>query len=125
MNVQSPVRVPVTPDPPRSISLRIAFLALWFVDMIAATLFFVLPNATELNPVTVYFYELFELPGVVLAAGLYAAAVIAIGHVLSDPTDNRFLAVVVAVYVAIVGNNVVLLAFGRAPLVELFIAMGL
>lgn len=116
MDAHSPVRIPVTPDPPRSVPLRIAFLALWFVDMVAATLFFVLPNATELNPVTVFFYGLFDLPGVVLAATLYAAAVIAIGHVLSDPLDNRFLAAVVAVYLALVTNNVALLAIGEAPL---------
>ena len=123
MDVQPSVRVPVTPDPPRSLSLRVAFLALWFVDMVAAGLFFVLPEPTELNPVTVFFFELFGLAGVVLAASCYAVAVIVIGHVLSEPVDNRFLAAVVALYLALVVNNVALLAFGRAPLVELFVAL--
>lgn len=123
MSAQPSVRVPVTPDPPGSLSLRVAFLALWFVDMVAAGLFFVLPEPTELNPVTVFFFELFGLAGVVLAASCYAAAVIVIGHVLSDPVDSRFLAAVVALYLALVVNNVALLAFGRAPLVELFVAL--
>ena len=117
------VRLPVTPDPPRSSSLRIAFLGLWLVDTVAATLFFVLPEPTELNPVTVYFYDLFGLPGVVLAATSYAAVVIGVGHVLSDPADNRFLGLVVALYFAFVTNNVVLLTLGRAPVVELLVAL--
>ena len=71
---------------------------------------------------TVFFYELFALPGVVLIATLYAAAVVAVSHVLSEPTDDRFLVAVVAAYGALAVNNVALLAVGRAPLVDLFAA---
>ncbi|WP_255192617.1 hypothetical protein [Natronobeatus ordinarius] len=123
MDVQSPVRVPATLDLPGSVPLQVAFLALWFVDMVAASLFFVFPEPTELNPVTVFFFELFGLPGVVLAATCYAAAVVAISHVLSAPADDRFLIVVVSMYTAFVGNNVALLAFGNAPLGDLLATM--
>lgn len=97
--------------PPGSIGLRLAFLALWSIDMVAATLFFLVPYATELNPVTVYFYGLFGLPGVVLAAMCYAGAVITIGYVLWDPVDRRFVGTMVGVYLALAANNVLLLLF--------------
>lgn len=103
-------------DPPGTVRLRIAFFALWTVDMAAAALFFVVPYATELNPITVFFYGLFGLPGVVLAASCYAALVVAVGHVLSDPLDERFVALVVSLYAVLAINNVPLLLFERSPL---------
>ncbi|ELY46319.1 hypothetical protein [Natronorubrum sulfidifaciens] len=103
-------------DPPASVGLRRAFFVLWSIDTVAATLFFLVPYATELNPVTVFFYGLFGLPGVVLAAVCYAGLVIGIGHVLSDPLDVRFVVVVVLLYVVLVTNNVVLLLAREAPL---------
>ncbi|TYL39773.1 hypothetical protein CV102_05675 [Natronococcus pandeyae] len=103
-------------DPPGSLGLRLAFLTLWGIDMVAATLFFLVPYATELNPITVLFYGLFGLPGVALAAVCYAAIVIGLGHVLSDPIDRRFVSTMVAVYLALAANNVFLLLFREAPL---------
>ncbi|WP_436346205.1 hypothetical protein [Natronorubrum sp. FCH18a] len=105
-------------DPPNSVSLRAAFLVLWTIDAVAATLFFLVPYATELNPVTVFFYQLIGLPGVLLAALCYAGLVVAIGHVLSDPMDIRFVGIVVALYLLFVTNNILLLLF-REPLPEL------
>lgn len=103
-------------DPPGSLGLRLAFLTLWGIDMVAATLFFLVPYATELNPITVLFYGLFGLPGVALAAMCYAVIVIGLGHVLSDPIDRRFIGVMIAVYLTLVVNNVFLLLFREAPL---------
>ncbi|WP_265109517.1 hypothetical protein [Halosolutus halophilus] len=105
-------------DPPGTVGLRLAFVTLWGIDMVAATMFFLVPYATELNPVTVFFYGIFGLPGVALAALCYAAIVVAIGHVLSDPIDGRFVATVVVVYLALVANNLLLLLF-RNPVPEL------
>ena len=101
-------------DPPDSPRLRLTFFVLWFVDLVAATLFFVVPYATELNPVTVFFYGLFGLPGVALAACCYAAIVVAVGNYLPDPLDVRFVAAVVLLYVFFAVNNVVLLLFRTA-----------
>lgn len=105
-------------DPPESSPLRIAFLSLWFVDMVAAMSFFVVPYAYELNPVTVLFYEIAGLPGVALAAILYALIIVFIGHVLSHPRDVQFTAVMVTLYTLFVVNNVLLLLFGE-PLMTL------
>ncbi|WP_137291224.1 hypothetical protein [Natronorubrum halophilum] len=105
-------------DPPESAGLRLTFLVLWGIDAVAATLFFLVPYATELNPVTVFFYELIGLPGVALAAICYAAIVVVIGHVLSDPMDVRFVSIVVILYVGFVANNLLLLLY-RQPLPEL------
>ena len=105
-------------DPPASVGLRVAFFVFWGLDAIAATLFFLVPHATELNPVTVFFYQLFGLPGVALAAVCYAAIVIVIGHVLSDPLDVSFVGVVVLLYITFVANNYLLLVLGE-PLLEL------
>ncbi|WP_090507970.1 hypothetical protein [Natronorubrum sediminis] len=105
------------PDPPNSVGLRITFFVLWAMDTIAATLFFVVPHATELNPVTVFFYHVFGLPGVVLAAACYAALVVFIGHILSDPLDIKFVGLVVLLYIVFVTNNVLLLVF-HEPLPE-------
>ncbi len=102
-------------DPPGSISLRAAFVALWSIDLVAATLFFVVPYADELNPVTVLFYDLFGLPGVALAAVGYAGIVVTVGNYLSEPIDRWFVAGVVALYVVFVVNNVILLVFRIAP----------
>ncbi len=103
-------------DPPGSVPLRASFVALWSIDLVAATLFFVVPYADELNPVTVMFYELFGLPGVALAAVGYAGIVVTIGHYLSEPLDRQFVAAVVALYVVFVINNVILLVFRIAPI---------
>ncbi|MFC4540914.1 hypothetical protein ACFO5R_03095 [Halosolutus amylolyticus] len=103
-------------DPPGTISLRAAFFVLWIVDAIAATLFFVVPYASELNPITVFFYGLFGLPGVPLAAICYAVIVVAIGHLLSEPLDLRFVIVMVGLYALFVTNNVLLLVLRRPPL---------
>ncbi|WP_049927565.1 hypothetical protein [Halopiger goleimassiliensis] len=104
-------------DPPGSPRLRRSFLVLWLVDMIAACLFFLVPYATELNPVTVFTYDLFGLPGVALAALCYAVIVIAVGNVLPDPADTGFVTVVVLVYTFLVVNNVFLL-LSETSLVE-------
>jgi hypothetical protein len=103
-------------DPPGSFGLRLAFFVLWGIDLVAATLFFLVPYATELNPVTVLFYDVFGLPGVALAATCYAAIVVVVGHVLSDPIDRRFVAAMVLVYLVLVANNLILLLFREAPL---------
>lgn len=105
-------------DPPGSVGLRLTFLLLWGIDVVAATLFFLVPYASELNPVTVFFYGVFGLPGVALAALCYAAIVVAIGHLLSDPIDERFVAAMVVVYLALAANNILLLLF-QNPLPEL------
>ena len=104
-------------DPPESVGLRVAFLVLWTIDVVAATLFFLVPYATELNPVTVFFYGVFGLPGVVLAGLCYAALVVVIARVLSDPMDVRFVALVVVLYVTFAANNIVLLLF-EDPLLQ-------
>ncbi|MDQ2050367.1 hypothetical protein RBH26_07695 [Natronolimnohabitans sp. A-GB9] len=105
-------------DPPDAIGLRVAFFVFWAIDAIAATLFFLVPYATELNPVTVLFYQVLGLPGVVLAAVCYAGIIVVIGHVLSDPMDVRFAALMVLLYAVFALNNVLLLVF-REPLLGL------
>ncbi|RQG96930.1 hypothetical protein [Natrarchaeobius oligotrophus] len=106
-------------DPPGSREVRLTFLALWFVDMVAAALFFVVPYATELNPVTNYFYGLFGLAGVVLAALCYAGIVVIAGNFLPRPLDFQFLVAVVALYAMLVINNVLLLVLGEPVLAGL------
>ncbi|ELZ00186.1 hypothetical protein C482_08938 [Natrialba chahannaoensis JCM 10990] len=103
-------------DPPESPSLRVAFLSLWFVDMVAATLFFVVPYANELNPITVLFFDYLGFSGVPLAATLYALIIMGIGHILSHPRDIQFIGLIVALYALLVVNNVLLLLSGE-PLV--------
>ncbi|ELY92362.1 hypothetical protein C483_07903 [Natrialba hulunbeirensis JCM 10989] len=105
-------------DPPESPPLRVAFLSLWFIDMVAATLFFVVPYANELNPVTVLFFEYLGFAGVPLAASLYAVIIMGIGHVLSHPRDIQFIGAMVALYTLFVVNNVLLLLSGE-PLVAI------
>lgn len=99
------------PDPPNSGRLRRSFHVLWILDMTTAVFLILVPYASEVNPVTVFLYGLFGYPGVVLAAGLYATVVVAVGHFLSHPADLTFLVGVVVLYVYLVFNNVVVLAF--------------
>lgn len=115
-NVRTPETDGIGLDPPGSIGMRAAFFVLWGVDMVAATLFFLVPYATELNPVTVWFYGQFGLLGVPVAAICYAVLVVAIGHYLSEPIDRRFVVAMVALYLVLVTNNVVLLLSGYAPI---------
>ncbi|ELY96075.1 hypothetical protein [Natrialba taiwanensis] len=105
-------------DPPDSPPLRITVLFLWFTDMVAATLFFVVPYATELNPITVLFFNIFGLAGVPLAAALYALLIVFIGHILSDPYDIQFTLAVASLYTLLVINNILLLLLGE-PLLAL------
>lgn len=107
-------------DPPGSRQARMGFLSLWVIDLIAAILFFVVPYAYEVNPVTVIFYLRFGSLGVVIAASLYAFLIMTIGNFIRDPWDGRFLYIVILLYILIVFNNVVLLLFGIAPLLRLF-----
>ncbi|SEQ91340.1 hypothetical protein [Natrinema salaciae] len=102
-------------DRPGTSGLRATFFGVWFVDLVATVLFFTVPYAYELNPVTVFLYDLFGLAGVVLAALIYAGFVIGIGYVLSRPLDVGFVVSVVVLYALFASNNVVLLV-SREPL---------
>lgn len=106
-------------DTTRALSLRVVFLVLWLVDAVTASLFFVVPNGTELNPVTVLFHDLAGIPGVALAALVYATIVIVVEKILSNPLDRLFMVAVVTAYVVLVGNNVAVLAVGSSPVLEL------
>ncbi|TMT85372.1 hypothetical protein E2L06_01645 [Haloterrigena sp. H1] len=107
-------------DPPGTLGLRAAFVGVWFVDLVATLLFFTVPYADELNPVTVFLHDLFGLVGVVIAAVGYAAFVIGIGHLLSRPLDTGFVALMVGLYALFASNNVVLLV-SREPLLTLLV----
>lgn len=100
-------------DPPGTRRLRVAFLLLWMLDLVVAGLFFKLSYAEELNPITVFSYQVLGTPGVALAAACYAAIVAAIGHVLSDPWDGRFVGGVSVLYAIFAINNVPLVLFGE------------
>lgn len=100
-------------DPPNSPRLRRSFHLLWILDMATAVGLILVPYASELNPVTVYLYGLFGYPGVAIAAGCYAATVVAVGHYLSHPADVLFLVAVVSLYLFFVFNNVFVLAFDQ------------
>lgn len=100
-------------DPPGTRLLRAAFLVLWLVDLVLAALFFRLPHAQELNPITVFTYEAIGTPGVALAAACYAGVVVVVGHVLSDPWDVRFVGSVSVLYAVFAVNNVPLVLFGE------------
>ncbi|WP_049907434.1 hypothetical protein [Halovivax asiaticus] len=100
-------------DPPNSRWLRRSFHLLWLVDMMTAVLLIFAPYAKELNPVTVFFYDVFGFAGVALAAATYAGIVVAVGHYLSHPIDLAFLVTVVSMYLFFVFNNVIVLAFDR------------
>lgn len=102
-------------DRPGTARLRAAFYGVWFVDLVATIMFFVVPYAYELNPVTVLLHDIFGLPGVVLAALIYAGVIVVIGHVLPRPLDVAFVVGVVALYALFASNNVVLLV-SREPL---------
>lgn len=100
-------------DPPGTRRLRLTFLALWLVDAVAAALFFKVSHARELNPITVLSYEAVGTPGVALAAAAYAVIVVALGNVLSDPWDGRFVGGVSVLYAIFAINNVPLILFGE------------
>jgi multidrug efflux pump subunit AcrB len=100
---------------PGTASLRAAFFGVWFVDLVATILFFTVPYASELNPVTVFLHDLFGMVGVVLAALIYAGFVVGIGFLLSRPFDVGFVTGAVVLYAIFASNNVVLLVF-REPL---------
>ncbi len=102
-------------DPPGTVRLRAAFVGVWFVDLVATILFFMVPYAHELNPITVFLYDVFGLVGVVIAAVSYAAFVVGIGHLLSRPLDTAFVALMVALYALFASNNIMLLV-SREPL---------
>lgn len=102
-----------TPDSPR---LRRTFFLLWAIDMVTAALLILVPYASELNPVTVFFYHLFGLVGVALAACCYAAIFVAIGSFLPKPIDVLFVAMLVLLYVFFVFNNSIILIFDWSPL---------
>ncbi|WP_224214620.1 hypothetical protein [Natrinema longum] len=87
------------------------------MDLVATVFLFLVPYATELNPLTTLFYDTIGLPGVLLAGTIYAVLVVLIGYVLSKPVDGVFLIGVAAVYGVCATNNVVLLLF-REPIVE-------
>ncbi|WP_226040179.1 hypothetical protein [Natrinema sp. DC36] len=100
---------------PGTTRLRAAFFSVWFVDLVATVLFFTVPYAYEINPVTVFLHDLFGIAGVVFAALIYASFVLLIGYVLSTPLDIAFVATIVGMYALFASNNVVLLV-SREPL---------
>ena len=102
----------IAPAPPGTRRLRLAYLALWVVDLVAASLFVVLPQLSELNPITVHLYEMIGLTGVAIAATCYAAVVVVLGQALPSPWDDRFLKLVLGLYAFFAINNVPLLLIG-------------
>lgn len=86
-------------------------------DLVATGFLFLVPYATELNPITTLFHDAIGLPGVLLAGVFYAVLVVLTSHRLSKPVDRVFVAGVVSVYTVCVANNIVLLLF-RKPIVE-------
>lgn len=104
-------------DGPINGPLRVTFGAAWLVDLAATVGVFLVPYATELNPLTTLLYHAVGIPGVLLAGSLYAGVVAAAGHLLSKPLDGLFLAGVTAAYAICAANNVVLLVSGT-PVVE-------
>lgn len=103
------------PSRPGTAGLRAAFFGVWFVDLVATIMFFTVPYAYEMNPVTVLLHDVFGLVGVVIAAAIYAGCVMVIGRYLSRPFDVAFVASVVVLYALFASNNVVLLV-SREPL---------
>ncbi|QLG50192.1 hypothetical protein [Natrinema halophilum] len=116
--VETPARE-IGLDRPGTSSLRAAFFSVWFVDLVATILFFVVPYATELNPITVFLYDLLGLTGVVFAALIYAGIVVGISSLLSRPFDVVFVTSVVILYALFASSNVVLL-ISREPLLSPF-----
>ncbi|QFU81521.1 hypothetical protein [Natronorubrum aibiense] len=106
---------------PANSPIRISFGLFWLVDLVATVFLFLVPYATELNPITTTFYAAIGLPGVVLAGSIYAAVVVLIGHYLSKPYDALFATGAVLVYAFCASNNVILLMSGQAPLEMLVI----
>lgn len=115
MNPTNPVAVRL--DRPTNRPLRLAFGTAWLVDLVATVFLFVVPYASELNPITRVFYDAIGLPGVLLAGSVYAAVVVLTGHLLSKPIDGLFVAGTASVYAVCATNNVVLLV-SREPIVE-------
>ncbi|MFA9415892.1 hypothetical protein [Natrinema sp. HArc-T2] len=107
-------------DPPGTPGLRAAFVGVWSVDLVATILFFTVPYAHELNPVTVFLHDVFGLVGVVIAAVSYAVLVVGLGHALSSPLDTGFVSLVVGLYALFASHNVVLLV-SREPLLTLLV----
>ncbi|MBZ6494344.1 hypothetical protein [Natrinema longum] len=105
---------------PASPPIRLSFGLFWLVDLVATVFLFLVPYATELNPITTHFYNLIGLPGVVLAGSIYAVAVVMIGHYLPKPYDALFAVGAVLVYAVCASNNVILLMSGE-PVVETLI----
>ncbi|WP_323368203.1 hypothetical protein [Natrarchaeobaculum aegyptiacum] len=87
---------------------------LWAIDVVTAVLLILVPYASELNPVTVFFYVEFGIPGVVFVGCVYAAIVVVIGNVLPHPSDLAFVAVIVALYLFFVFNNLLVLLFDQS-----------
>lgn len=105
-------------DPPDSQRLLRSFYLLWFVDMCTAALLILLPHASELNPVTVFFYMQFGLLGVVIAACSYALVVLAVANYLIHPLDLAFLGGIAFLYFFFVFNNFMVIVFDQ-PLAAL------
>lgn len=105
-------------DPPDSQRLLVSFYLLWFVDMVTAAFLILLPRASELNPVTVFFYMQFGLLGVVIAACCYALIVLAVANYLIHPLDLAFLGGIAFLYCFFVFNNFMVLVFDQ-PLAAL------
>lgn len=103
-------------DRPANQPIRISFGLFWLVDLVATVFLFLVPYATELNPITTHFYEMIGLPGVVLAGSIYAAVVVLIGHYLSKPYDALFATSAVLMYAVCASNNVILLMSRESPL---------
>ncbi|NUC70765.1 hypothetical protein HTZ84_00295 [Haloterrigena sp. SYSU A558-1] len=99
---------------PPNPSIRLSFGIFWLADLVATVFLFLDPYASELNPITIRFYELIGLPGVVLAGSIYAAGIVLIGHYLSKPYDALFAIGAVLVYALCASNNVILLLTGEA-----------
>lgn len=108
-------------DRPANSPIRISFGLFWLVDLITTVFLFLVPYATELNPITTRFYETIGLPGVVLAGSIYATVVVLIGHYLSKPYDALFATGAVLVYAVCASNNAALLMSGETPLEMLVI----
>ncbi len=107
----------ITLNRPATPPIRLSFGVFWLVDLVATVFLFLVPYASELNPITTHFYDLIGLPGVVLAGSIYATAVVTIGHYLSKPYDALFVVAAVLVYAVCASNNVILLVTGE-PVVE-------
>lgn len=123
MVVQRILRLKI--DPPGPQTLRISFHLLWALDMCTAVLLILAPYASELNPVTVYFYGLFGFPGVALAACCYAAVVVGVGNYLSHPVDLLFLIAITALYIFFVFNNFIVLLYEDSIMERIWVVLSM